>query len=151
MKTLVKSLLITLLTLLLICSSSAPTYGRAGDDPTIPQEFPAQDLRFQHLTTEDGLSEGRVWGITRERQGFMWFTTWAWIHLIIGIVVLVAGFGLFSSAVWARIVGVIIAVLAALESFAWLPYYPGWAILFIAASIAIIWALTVHGHDIAEA
>ena len=25
-----------------------------------------------------------------------------------------------------------------------------WAILFIAVSVFIIWALTVHGHDIAE-
>jgi hypothetical protein len=78
-------------------------------------------------------------------------STWGWIHLIVGIVVLIAGFALFSGAVWARTVGVIIAVLATLVSFAWLPYYPGWAFLFIAVSIAIIWALTVHGHDIAEA
>ena len=40
---------------------------------------------------------------------------------------------------------------AALLSFAWLPYYPVWAILFIAISIAVIWALTVHGRDIAVA
>jgi hypothetical protein len=78
-------------------------------------------------------------------------STWAWVHLIIGIVVLVSGFGLFSGAVWARTVGVIIAVLAALLSFAWLPYYPIWAILYIVVSIAIIWALTVHGRDITQA
>jgi hypothetical protein len=78
-------------------------------------------------------------------------STWGWIHLIIGIVVLVAGFGLFSGQVWARTVGVIIAVIAALLSFAWLPYYPVWAIILIVVSIAIIWALTVHGRDITEA
>jgi hypothetical protein len=78
-------------------------------------------------------------------------STWGWIHLIIGGVVLLAGFGLFTAQTWARIVGVIIAVIAGLVSFAWLPYYPGWAILFIIVSVAIIWALTVHGHDITEA
>jgi hypothetical protein len=46
---------------------------------------------------------------------------------------------------------VIIAVVAALVGFAWLPWYPVWAILFIAVSIFVIWALTVHGRDIAEA
>ena len=32
------------------------------------------------------------------------FTTWGWIHLILGIVVVLAGFALVSGAVWARIV-----------------------------------------------
>jgi hypothetical protein len=41
-------------------------------------------------------------------------TTWGWIHLILGIVVLLAGFGLFAGAVWARTVGVIVAVIAAI-------------------------------------
>jgi hypothetical protein len=78
-------------------------------------------------------------------------TTWGWIHLILGIAVLLAGFYLFTGAVWARTVGVIIAVLWALVAFAWLPWYPVWAILFIAASISVIWALTAHGRDITEA
>jgi hypothetical protein len=77
-------------------------------------------------------------------------TTWGWVHLIIGLLVLLAGFGLFSGQVWARTVGVIIAVFMGLASFAWLPYYPVWAILYIVASVAIIWALTVHGRDITE-
>ena len=75
-------------------------------------------------------------------------TTWGWVHLIIGLLVLLAGFGLFSGQVWARTVGVIIAVFMGLASFAWLPYYPVWAIVYIVASMAIIWALTVHGRDI---
>lgn len=75
-------------------------------------------------------------------------TTWGWVHLIIGLLVLLAGFGLFSGQVWARTVGVIIAVFMGLASFAWLPYYPVWAIVYIVASVAIIWALTAHGRDI---
>ena len=78
-------------------------------------------------------------------------TTWGWIHLILGIVVVLAGFFVFTGAVWARTVGVIVALLWALLAFAWLPWYPVWAVLLIAVSIFIIWALTVHGRDIAEA
>jgi hypothetical protein len=78
-------------------------------------------------------------------------STWGWIHLVLGIVILASGCGLFLGAVWARIVGVILAVVAGLLAFAWLPYYPIWAILFIAISVAVIWALTVHGRDMAKA
>ena len=78
-------------------------------------------------------------------------TTWGWIHLIVGIIVLVAGFGLLTGSVWARIVGVIVAALAALVAFTWLPYYPVWGIIFIVLAVAVIWALTVHGRDITRA
>jgi hypothetical protein len=77
-------------------------------------------------------------------------TTWGWIHLILGIVVLLAGFGLFAGRVWARTVGVIIAVVASIAGFAWIPYYPGWGIVLIAISIGVIWALTAHGRDVEQ-
>ena len=77
-------------------------------------------------------------------------TTWGWIHLVLGVVILVAAFGLLSGEVWARTVGVIIAVVWALFAFAWLPWYPVWAILLIAIAVFVIWALTAHGRDLAE-
>jgi hypothetical protein len=75
-------------------------------------------------------------------------TTWGWIHLIGGIIVLLAGVALFSGAIWARTVGVIVATLSAIASFAWLPWYPIWGITVIAIDVAVIWALTAHGRDI---
>ncbi|MCZ6504515.1 MAG: hypothetical protein O6834_00845 [Actinobacteria bacterium] len=78
-------------------------------------------------------------------------TSWGWTHLILGIVVLFAGFGVFTGAVWARTVGVILAGISGLVAFAWLPYYPVWAILFVTLSVFTIWALTAHGRDITMA
>jgi len=74
-------------------------------------------------------------------------STWGWIHLILGIVIVFAGFGLFTGAVWARTVGVIMAMVSGIAAFAWLPYQPFWAFLMIFASISVIWALTTHGRD----
>jgi len=76
-------------------------------------------------------------------------TTWGWIHLIVGALVAVAGFFLFQGAVWARAVGIGIAAISAVLNFMWLPYYPLWAILIIALDVFVIWALAVHGRDIA--
>ena len=75
-------------------------------------------------------------------------TTWGWTHLIGGIIVLFAGFGVFRGAVWARTVGVLIAAVSALVSFAWIPVYPIWSIVVIAIDVTVIWALTAHGRDI---
>jgi hypothetical protein len=74
--------------------------------------------------------------------------TWGWIHLIVGAVVLLAGYWVFRGSVWARTTGVILAVVSTLANFVWLPYYPVWALLMITANIFVIWALTIHGRDI---
>lgn len=76
-------------------------------------------------------------------------TTWGWVHLILGIIVLIAGFSLFNGAVWARTVGVILAVISTVANFVWLPYNPIWGLLMITANVFVIWALTVHGRDAA--
>jgi len=75
-------------------------------------------------------------------------TQWGWIHLILGIIVALCGLGIFSGNVLARTVGVFLALGSAITMFAWLPYYPVWAIIVIAISITVIWALTAHGRDI---
>jgi len=75
-------------------------------------------------------------------------TAWGWIQLILGVVLIASGIGIFSGNVAARTVGVIVAGLAAIANFAWLPYYPVWSIIVIAICIAVIWALTAHGRDI---
>jgi hypothetical protein len=77
--------------------------------------------------------------------------TWGWWHLIVGAVVLLAGFGVFSGNVLARTVGVIAATVSAISAFLWLPIYPIWGICIIAIDIAVIWALTAHGRDIQKA
>ena len=74
---------------------------------------------------------------------------WGWIHLILGVIVLIAGIALLGGALWARIVGIAMAALIAIANFLWLPYYPVWAIVLIALNVVVIWALAAHGRDIA--
>ena len=75
-------------------------------------------------------------------------TTWGWVHILVGLVAIGTGIGLFYGAVWARTIGVIVAAVSIFANFVWMPYYPVWAILIIAFDFFVIWALTAHGRDI---
>jgi hypothetical protein len=76
-------------------------------------------------------------------------TSWGWIHLVGGLVVAAAGFAVMAGRTWGRVVGIILAVLSALANFAFIPYYPFWAITIIALDIFVIWALAAHGGAVA--
>ena len=78
------------------------------------------------------------------------YTAWGWTHLIGGVVVLAAGIGVFSGMVWARTVGVIVALLSAVLNIGFLAAYPIWSTIMIALDVLVIWALTVHGGELRE-
>jgi hypothetical protein len=106
---------------------------------------------FQSIAGLAAIIEDEFYVIGREYAFEFDVTTWGWIHLIIGLIVLASGFGVFSGNVLARTVGVIAAVGSMIAAFLWLPWYPIWAVIIIAVDIAIVWALTVHGRDLADA
>ena len=68
-----------LIVLLAACASQGALAQTAmpGGPRNIPQDGDARarDLRFTHLTTNDGLSQGYVVDILQDRRGFMWFGT----------------------------------------------------------------------------
>ncbi len=78
------------------------------------------------------------------------FTTWGWIHLLLGLVTAGAGAGLFFGKTWARTVAVIAAAVSMIGSFAWLPHYPIWGVLIIALDVFVMWAAIVHGRALVE-
>jgi hypothetical protein len=69
------------------------------------------------------------------------FTTWGWIHIVLGALLMVIGFALFTGAGWARVSAIVIAAISILANFLWLPYYPWWSILIIALDVVVIWAV----------
>jgi hypothetical protein len=75
-------------------------------------------------------------------------TSWGWIHLILGVVVFLAGIAVLAGQVWARTVGIIIALSVIITNFAFIPIYPIWSIVIITLGVFVIWALSVHGRDI---
>lgn len=71
-------------------------------------------------------------------------TAWGWLHLILGIIVAAAGWGVFSGATWARAVGITLAALSAIGNFFFIPYQPVWAILMISLAVLVIAALSAY-------
>ncbi|MEU1347572.1 hypothetical protein ACFYPA_12525 [Streptomyces sp. NPDC005775] len=68
-------------------------------------------------------------------------TTWGWIHLILGVIIAVVGWGILKGSVWARGIGVGLAALNMIANFMWLPYQPIWAVVSLAIDTFVIWAL----------
>jgi hypothetical protein len=77
-------------------------------------------------------------------------TAWGWLHLIFGLIVAGAGYGVFSGATWARVVGITVAVISAVGNFFFIPYQPVWALLIIALDILVIAALSAYTPRVAR-
>lgn len=69
-------------------------------------------------------------------------TAWGWAHMLVGAVAALVGVCLLLGQYWALVAGVCVAVVSALANFAFLPYYPWWALVLIAFDLAVIWALS---------
>jgi hypothetical protein len=71
-------------------------------------------------------------------------STWGWTLLIIGIVVVAAGFGVMSGAFWARWLGIIFVSIQAFGNFLFIPVVPFWALTLILVDLWVIHSLFVH-------
>jgi hypothetical protein len=97
---------------------------------------------FQAIAGLAAIIEDEFFVVTQNYTFDLDVTAWGWIHLIVGIVLVLAGFYLFTGSTWARIVGITLAILSAVANFFFIPYYPFWSILIIALDVWVIWALT---------
>ncbi len=92
-----------------------------------------------------------VYVVGEERLVAFDFTQWGWIHLVGGGIVLLAALALTSGALWARIIGVLVAGLHALAQVAFIEAYPFWALTIIALDIMVIYGCLVHGPEMSRA
>ena len=76
------------------------------------------------------------------------YTAWGWIHLILGILLIIVGIFLLRGAGWARILAVIIVGVHMIAQFGFISSFPVWGIIMIALDALILYALLVHGREI---
>jgi uncharacterized membrane protein len=89
-----------------------------------------------------------VW--TNSSAVYLDISEWGWAHLILGIVVLLSGIGVFTGNIVARTIGVIVAGISMIVNFFFIPVYPVWALTIIVIDALVIWALTAHGREMRE-
>jgi hypothetical protein len=71
--------------------------------------------------------------------------SWGWVWLVVGVVLILAGFAVISGAQWARWVGIVAASLAAIAFLPWIYYQPLWTILSVTLAVLVIYALAAYG------
>jgi hypothetical protein len=100
---------------------------------------------FQAIAGLTAILNDEFFLVTRNYTFDLDVTAWGWIHLILGVVIAIAGVCLFMGQTWAGLVAMFLAIVSAIANFFFIPYYPFWAIVIIALDMWVIWALTRPG------
>jgi hypothetical protein len=89
---------------------------------------------------DDDVSES-VQTIVFERD----LAAWGWIWLLLGILLIVAGFAVVKGAEWARWFGVVVLAVAAIANYSWIVWAPIWTLVLEGIYGAAIYGLMVYG------
>ncbi len=99
------------------------------------------------LTGLAAITRAQFFTFSNANYAYRWTVHgWGWTELILGIVVFAAGVCVFLGMLWARMLGVVLAVLSAVGSFLFLPYQPIWSIIVIGVDVFMMWALMTSGR-----
>lgn len=95
-----------------------------------------------------GIAKDSVYVVTRGDYVYKFnVASWGWIHLVIGIIAVLVGYGVLRGMAWARVAGIAIAGLSMIANFMFLPYQPVWSIIMVAIDLFVIWSLATYRHD----
>jgi len=76
------------------------------------------------------------------------YTAWGWVHLALGVIAVAAGVGLFTGQMWARILGIGMALVSSLVNLAFIAAYPLWSLTVITLDVVVIYAIAMHGKEL---
>src|SRR3954452_4337300 len=76
------------------------------------------------------------------------FTSWGWIHLVLGVLIGLVGVGLLKGNTAARVAGVVLAVLSAVVNLLFIAAYPVLSVIIIALDVIVIYSIVVHGREL---
>ena len=94
---------------------------------------------------------GQYYAVTPSQIVVVDLTTWGWIMMIWGVLLVLAGLGLLSGATWARWFAIVVGSLnfIAQLGFVGSSQYPLWALTVLALTAVVLYALIVR-WDVAQ-
>lgn len=75
---------------------------------------------------------------------------WGWVHLVLGVIMVIAGIMVAQGDTFGRVLAAGLAGASILVNFVWLPVYPVWSLVVMTIDVFIIYAVIVHGRDVAN-
>lgn len=94
-----------------------------------------------------GVTKDEIFLIPSEYSYQLDVSSWGWIHLSLGILLVAVAIGMMLTATWARIFACCLAALSIIANFLSLPYYPWWSVIIIAIDLTVIWAVATWNPD----
>jgi len=76
------------------------------------------------------------------------YAAWGWLHILLGVVVVVAAVGLLVGRRWARVLAVVAAFASAVVNVGFLAAAPGTSAVSVGFDVLVIYAVTVHGGEL---
>jgi hypothetical protein len=75
------------------------------------------------------------------------YRAWGWIHLIIGIGLVLVGVYVYKGSFTARLAALFVVILSLLAHFTSIQENPWWSLIAVALNLLVIYALLVHGEE----
>ena len=75
-------------------------------------------------------------------------TTYGWVFLIVGVILLGCSVAVLRRSQFARWVGMLGGALLAITAFWWMPFYPVWSLAYVMTGFLVVYGLSAYGGRI---
>ena len=72
-------------------------------------------------------------------------TTYGWVWLIVGVILILSSFAVLKQSQFARWIGIIAGALMAISALWLMPYYPIWSFTYILIGVLVVYGLAAYG------
>ncbi|MEU6159474.1 hypothetical protein [Streptomyces sp. NPDC047130] len=119
--------------------------GPDGGRPSTPGEFAGIGMVLSGVLSIlqgiAGVARDRLFGTPTHYEYRFDLTSWGWIHLVVGVALLVVGVALLRRVPWSRSAGLALASISLVSQFMFVPYYPVWCIAVMVLDLMVLWTL----------
>ncbi len=70
---------------------------------------------------------------------------WGWFYIILGVLLVIAGFAVFSGSQWGRWFGIVFVSIAIFTHFSWMYAFPVQALVAVVIDVFVLYALLAYG------